>query len=147
MKKQEVVEGFMPTTKQLEGAGEPGLIHSIRQLGGVKRVADSMLLRYSTTQYPTLTLTAKAYKLWAQHYHNMTPTRQALQLTGNHELASACRKFGFPEVRAAAGLPKFLYSNRAKQSFMVSYRRIPELFAVNLAMTECCRWQIVGQSV
>ena len=106
MQDREVVEGFLPTIRQLKDANQRKLVQDIQHLGGMNKLAASMQLQYSAARYPTLASAAEALKLWAQQYPNTRPSRQTLQTTGHYDLAIAYNKFGWSAVRSAAGLPR-----------------------------------------
>ena len=62
-------EGLIPTNHQLISAGQTDLKDHIVQLGGMRKVAASMDLLYSTAQHPILDLAVEAVQQFAQEQY------------------------------------------------------------------------------
>ena len=103
----DVLEGLMPTNQQLVTAGRTDLKILITRLGGMKRVAASMDLVFSTAQYPTIGLGVEAMQQFVQQHKqdpSTAPSFNRLHQAGRFDLVTSYKKFGYARVLRAAGM-------------------------------------------
>ena len=121
IKEHDVPEGLMPTRQQLITAGQTDLKNSIIQLGGMRKVAASMDLLYSTARHPTLDLAVKAMQQFARERYgdpSTAPSYNRLLQADRSDLIICYNRFGYDRVLEAAGMTSNKTVRRASKDLV-----------------------------